>query len=417
MEENLISRADILIQQNRYAEADEILSNLLSKDPTNSWLLAKCSEVALELKDLERAESLINNAIGLTPYEDSFYYVKARLFVIKKKYDKAEEYLNEAIKINPDEADYFAVWASIKLFRKQYEKGLELANKALALDAENILGLNTRSTALLKLNRNAESSATIENALEEDPNNAYTHANRGWILLELGSNKEALHHFMEALKNDPNLALAQAGMVEALKAKYFVYRLFLRYSFWMSNLTAKYQWGVIIGLYVSVRGLEYIANNSATFRPFLMPVIILLGLIAFSTWVINPIGNLFLRLNVYGKHLLDRKEILSSNFVGISVLVFLTGLLLYAFSGDYRWFAIIGFGFTMMVPLSTMFATAKYKHSLLIYTILMFLIGMASVLITFATGALINRFTTFYIFGFIGFQWVANFLLIREDNV
>ena len=81
---------------------------------------------------------------------------------------------------------------------------MELADRSLEIDAENLLGLNTRSTALLKLNKSEESFSTIEGALREDPNNAYTHANYGWGLLEKGSHKKALEHFKESLKHNPN---------------------------------------------------------------------------------------------------------------------------------------------------------------------------------------------------------------------
>lgn len=119
----------------------------------------------------------------------------------------------------------------------------------MEIDAENLSALNARSTALNKLNRKEESFETIQDALREDPNDAYTHANYGWGLLEKGHHKEALDHFKEALANDPSFEYAQLGMLQAIKANNPIYRVFLKYSFWMSNLTAKYQWGVIIGFY------------------------------------------------------------------------------------------------------------------------------------------------------------------------
>lgn len=416
MNDNLIQRAQILLEQNRYDEANKILSDLLSRDPNNYHLLSICSEVALKLGDNKRAEELINSAISLAPDADSLFYIKSAVMLNLEKYNEAEDCLRQATALNPSNADYFALWANVKLSRKKYKESLELANKALELDAENILGLNTRSTALLKLNDKEESFKTIEGALKEDPNNAYTHANYGWSLLEKGDSEKALKHFQESLKNDPNFNFAQAGMREALKAKYFLYRLFLKYAFWMSNLTAKYQWAVIIGFYFASRGLNTLARNNATLAPFITPILILMAIIAFSTWVIHPISNLFLRLNKYGRHLLDKKQILSSNFVGVSALIFLISLLAYVITFDNRLIITAAFGFAMMVPFSTMFSPTKYKYSLIIYTVLMLLIGLTAIYETFKTGILFNSFTTYFLFGFIGFQFVANYLLIREDN-
>ncbi len=306
--------------------------------------------------------------------------------------------------------------ASIKLSRKQFEEALELANKALEIDAENLLGLNIRSTALIKLNKHEESFHTIEGALREDPNNAYTHANYGWGLLEKGDHKKAMEHFRESLKNDPNSGYAQSGMLEALKATNPVYRLFLKYSFFMSNLTAKYQWGVIIGFYVVFRILKSVATNNEALQPYLYPLLVALAVVAFSTWVLNPVSNLFLRFNTYGKLLLDKNEKTSSNFVAASMATFVIGILLYFILGDDKFLSVVVFGFAMMLPFSLMFSPTKYKHAFLIYAVAMSLIGLAAIVLTFFTGELFNMLSVIFIFGFVGFQWVANYLLIKEDN-
>src|SRR5690606_13738189 len=128
-------------------------------------------------------------------------------------------------------------------------------------------------------------------------------------------------HFKESLKNDPNFDYAQYGMMEALKATNPIYKLFLKYAFWMNNLTSKYQWAVIIGFYIGFRIIRSISENNEALQPFLTPLIIILALVAFSTWVITPIGNFFLRFNAYGKFLLDKDEKMSSNFVAASFLI------------------------------------------------------------------------------------------------
>ena len=417
MSEQLINRAHILIQQNRYKEAEGILADVIGTDPNNSRLLGLYSDVLLELGKNKQAEAMISNAIGLTPDFDFLYYIKARVMLRLKKYDQAENSLEEAITLDPSEADYYALWASIKLARKQFDDALQLADRSLELDPENILGLNTRSTALLRLNKKDESLSTIEGALNEDPNNAFTHSTLGWNLLENGDHKKALVHFKEALKNDPNFEFAQAGMVEALKARYFLYRWFLKYAFWMSKLTAKYQWGVIIGFYILFRVLRGVAERSEALQPYLTPLLVLLALFAFSTWVINPISNLFFRLNTYGKHLLNKKEMLSSNFVALSAVFLIAGLVLYAWFGEAKWLTVAAFGLAMMVPFSVMFAPSTYKYSLVIYAGAMFFIGIVAIAITFNGGEIFNMYSTIFVFGFIAFQWIANFLMIKEDNI
>jgi tetratricopeptide (TPR) repeat protein len=411
-----LSKVSILIQQRKFAEADHILKELLAQDPNDIHYLSLLAEVNLQQDKFDAARKIIDNAIGLSPGSPHLFYIKARIAIQQDKFDEAESLILQATKLDPGDADYFALLANVKLARKKYEEALNLANEALQLDSENLLALNTRSTALLKLNRAEESFGTIEGALREDPNNAYTHANYGWGLLEKGNHKKALEHFREALKNDPNLGYAQAGMMQALKASNPIYRLFLKYAFWMGNLTAKYQWGVIIGFYLLVRGLRAVANNNPSIEPYIFPLIVLLMLIAISTWVITPISNLFLRFNPYGKFLLDKKEKMSSNFVAASFVVFLIGILLYFALKDERYLPVAVFGFAMMLPLGVMFSPSRYKNALVIYTIILAIAGVLAIGMTFSGNESANLLTVIFILGFIAFQWVANYFMIREDN-
>src|SRR5690606_7943503 len=118
----------------------------------------------------------------------------------------------------------------------------------------------------------------------------------------------------------------------------------------------------------------------------------------------------------YGQLLLDKKEKMSSNFVAISLGLFFIGLLLYFIMSDEKMLTIAVFGFAMMLPFGTMFSPSKNKYGLLSYTIALAVIGLAAIVLTFSTGEMFNLMTIIFVFGFLAFQWVANYMLIKEDN-
>jgi tetratricopeptide (TPR) repeat protein len=416
IEHGRLLKVEILIQQKKFFEAEKILKDLLYADPNNVDLLSLYAELNLQQDKLDAARSIIDNAIGLSPSSAHLFYIKSRISIMEDDYNEAEKNIHQSIELDPYDADYFAFWANIKLLRKQFDSALELANKALEIDAENISGLNARSAALVKLDKGEEAFKTIEGALRGDPNNAYTHANYGWGLLEKRQHQKALEHFQEALKNDPNLDYAQAGLLEALKATNPVYRLYLRYSFWMHNLTANNQWTFIIGFYIISKVLSALAKNNEALRPFLTPITIALSIVAFSTWIIMPIGNLFLRFNKYGQLLLDREERLSSNFVAASFGVFLLGIVFYLAFKNEDFLSVAAFGFTMMLPYGTMFLHSKHNNAMLIYTALMTLAGIIAIGITFATHDLVNLMSMVFLIGLMGYQWVSNYLSIERSN-
>lgn len=416
-EDHKLAKIQILMQQHKYAEAEQILKDLLAQDADNIYVLSLLAEVKLQQDEFEVADTIIDRAIGLAPDKAHLLYTKARIAIEQDAYDDAERLLKQCIEMDPYDADYFALWANIKLARKQFKKALELADKALEIDAENLFALNVRSTALLKLDQKDESFQTIEGALNEDPNNAYTHANYGWGLLEKGDYRKAKEHFHEALKNDPTYEYAQLGLLEAIKATNPLYRVFLKYGFFMGNLTEKYQWGVIIGFYLLVRLLNNLADKVDALKPILTPLVILLAIVAFSTWIIDPISNLFLRFNKYGKVLLGENEKTSSNFVAGSLATCVIGILLYMLTKDETFLPVAAFGFAMMVPFSVMLLPSKNKNFLLIYTIVMAIVGAGAILLAFLNGVIFNILSLIFVFGFVAFQWIANYFLIKEDNL
>jgi len=412
-----LQRAEILIDQGKYEGAERILQDLVKEAPGNAMVLGYYSVVSLNLNKNKRANELIKSAIKLAPTHDFFYYIEAQIALRFDKYDQAEKSLQTAIQLDPEEADYHAYYAFIKLDRKEYTVALENANHALSLDGENLMALNARARALNKLNDVEGAKQTIQDALQENPNNAYTHANFGWNLLEKGDKKKALTHFKEALKIDPNSDIARAGMVEALKAKYLLYRLFLKYTFWIGNLSQKYQWAVIIGFYVMTNFISSLARNNPALEPYLSPVIYSLAAIALSTWLIGPFSNLAFRLNKYGKHLLTKKERISSNFVGISLLFSIVSFAGYfVVKQNYLLSAGI-FGLAMTLPLGSMLKATKPKYLLIICTAILAAIGLSAIGVTYLTGILETKVSTVFLFGFVAFQFAANFLMIKEDNI
>ena len=411
--QEMMQKAEILIQSKRYTQAAGLLEKVINQFPDNPYVLGRYAQVLIELEKKDEGLAVINNAIALAPEEDFLYYIKGYGLIGKESYREAETSLREAIELNPEGSMYFSMLGHLMLVRRRFDEALEYADESLELDPENTQGLNVRSTALLKLDRKEDAATAIEGALNEDPNNPYTHANYGWGLLEQGKHKESLTHFAEALKLDPNFEFAQQGMMEALKAKYVVYRWFLKYAFAMGNLTAQYQWGIIIGFYLLTNFLDKLSRTVEWLRPFLSPIVFIFILIAFSTWVITPLSNLFLRLNPYGKHLLRKDQMQSSTLVGISLLICILGGLSYLLFQNDAWLSVAGVGFAMMVPLSLAFSPSKYKNGFLYYAIGLAGIGLLAIVTSFSNGEAFNGFTTIFIFGFIAYQWIANYL--RSD--
>ncbi len=412
MTEALIQRAGVLIGQGRHKEAAKELREALAVDPTDAESLSLLAVCIGEEKKYEEANRLILQAIGLQPDNAYYHFIYAKILLDQDKIEKAGSKVREAISIHPYEAEFFGLLANVHLLQKDWSEALDNANKGLAIDAEHMVCLNCRTAALVKLNKKEDAWQTIDKALGKNPEDAVTHANYGWGLLEKQNHKEALTHFRQALQLNPELEWAKSGLVESLKARYIVYRWFLQYAFWISKFKGRQQWMIIIGLYVGVKILQSIAAKQPGLEPFLTPIVGLYVLFALSTWVIAPLSNLFLRLNVYGRYALSREEIRSSNFVGLALGIGVLGGLAYLFTFSNPFLALAIYGTTMMIPCSAMLNTDQPGRQkwLVAYTVFLAVVGAGALWIAFTGEALWNTLTTIYVLGIFIFQFVANAL-------
>lgn len=412
---NTTERARLLIGQKRYKEAEKELQKTLASDPNNPDIFSLLSICKSEEGEYDEAEKLIQNAISLNPANPHLIYIYANILFQKGKYTEAEKTIREAITLNPHDADFFGLLAAIHLHEKEWTKSLEAADKGLEISPDNLSCLNIRSTALLKLNKKEDSFKTIHDALNHDPDSPVTHANLGWGLLEKGDHKKALEHFRKALQSDPQSEFAKEGMVEALKARYLFYRLFLRYVFWMSKMKGRAQWGILIGLYIGFRIMEKIADSSPALKPFVMPFIVLYVLFAISSWITQPLANLLLRLNLYGRYALSKKEIITSNLVGLALLTGIAGFITYLFT-QLEVFLMTGiFGLTMMIPLSSTLNPENRKKRIILiaYTSTLGLIGIGSLLLIATGNPAFNTLGMIYLAGLFLYQFIANAMIIQ----
>lgn len=416
MRDQQLQKARFLFDQHRYSDAEPILGALMAQDPSDTEVIALLAEIRIQLDDYDEALRLIDLGLNADASIEYFFYLRAKVYLYTQQGDKAVFWIEKAIEMDPVYAAYHAFKAYIQLHRKNFQEALDAANHALSLEPENLLALNTRSSCLLKLNNPEDAFETIEGALREDPNNAYTHANYGWTLLEHGDTNKALEHFREALRNDPNFELAQSGMAEALKARFPVYKWYMNFQFWLGNLSSKYQWFVILGIYFGQKLIRAAGAISPALQPFTTPLLILIMIFVFGSWIITPIGNLVLRFNEYGKFLLSKEESISSLFCGAALLLaLLSGITSFILPQPW-WITLSLVAFTMVIPLGGMFNKARWPHTMLVICIGLGVLGAMAVITEMQGTDLENPWITLYGFGLLAYQFLHNYLIINRGN-
>jgi len=408
-----VRHAILYLQHHRPLEAEKELRAHLAQEPTDASAMMLLSVALSEQDKDDDAVQVSRQAVAAAPDMDSAHYHLAKALFAKRDLKAARASAERAVALDPEDADNYGLLALILHHKNEHELAIANADRGLALDPEHLTCLNIRSAELSQQKRFEEADLTMDKALELDPQNPYTHSNTGWAALRQGDHARAMEHFREALRLEPGLENARRGMIESLKARYWIYRQWLRYVFWVSNLKSGTQRWFIIGIWLMVR----VFGSATTRVPFLAPIgafiIIIYVLFAFSSWVITPLTNLLLRLNRFGRYALNSEEKLTSTFTGIALALMLIGIGSFVFVQHPGFLVLAAYGFLMMIPMASMFNADKPRNARIRigYAIALAVIGAGAVVWSFIDGEPFNPAALIFGIGAIAYQWIASLVL------
>jgi len=304
----LLERAQLLLEQSRYKDAETYIRRALEQDPDNDYILSLLGRCYINSRRYDEGIEVVQQAISVDPNNSFCFYLLGFAYYQKNNAVAARTNLQKAIQLNPYAAEYFGLLALVFVEERSFEKALEKADEGLALDAENITCLNARSIALNKLKRKEDAYETMSTALAQDPDNEVTHNVVGWNLLERGQHRQASTHFMEALRINPNYGNAKSGLKESLKSRIFLYRWLLQYSFWLNNQGRNMRVALPIIFYVVFRVLVGLSRSNGNETNLTWVLVAFYTFFVVISWTIGSIANLVLLFHPLGKHALTARE-------------------------------------------------------------------------------------------------------------
>ncbi len=417
-----LQRALVLLEQGRHELAIPELRQVLATDPDAALPHALLAVCLADQEQFADAQDEAQQAIALAPDLPFSHYALAHVLHDRRDFDRALGAVREAIRLEPEDADFHALESQIHLANYRWAEALAAAERGLQVDSQHVASTNLRAVALVKLGRKAEAGATIQSALARDPDNSFTHANQGWTLLEQRDHQKALEHFREAMRLDPGNDWARQGIIESLKARHFIYSVMLRYFLWMAKLPPNWQFGVILGGWLGNRLLGALAKSKPALEPWVFPLQMIYLAFALLTWTAEPLFNLLLRLNKFGRLALSEEQTRETNWVGACVGLGLASLLGWLVTGSATPWMVGGLVFVaLLIPLTATFkCQAGWPRRMMgIYTACLALLGVASLV----TGLLakdneINFIAAFdavlgiFAIGAMLSPWLANALML-----
>lgn len=403
-------RAHLLVEQRRYEMAEQELRLALAQQPNDApshALLAVCLQ---QRKAKPEALREAEQAVALAPDEAFTHFVLGEILYLQDEYARARQACEAAIALDPYDADHFGLLAGIELSAEKPKLALEAAERGLTIDPENARCSNLRAMTLVRLGRKREATDAIDDTLRKNPENAMSHANMGWTCLHRNDPKKALVHFREALRLNPGLSWARDGMLEALRARYFIYRMLLGYYLWTARISPKARWAVVIVAVVGFRALRTSAKNYPDAAPYIWPVMALYIAFVLLTWMGESFFNIFLQFNKFGRAVLEPHERFRSMMVAVLLVSATIFVVLYFLTKDVRLLVLgIACG-AMLIPAGSTFSapTVRSRKVRGWYTI-----GLAAVATIGVVAYLLDvrpaAYACMIVFGmaFVAYQWVV----------
>jgi tetratricopeptide (TPR) repeat protein len=299
----------------RYTEAEAAYKEALSRDPENDFALHQLAIVQWQQGNrTKEALQTIQQAIRVAPNESEHHALAALLHGEAEAPKAGLPHAEEAVRLDPTSPFAFFVKAQLLLHLRRLPEAEAAAREALSHDPNHSGAATVLSHALRLQGRTAENASQIAGMLERDPEDDDHHAAAGWNALQAGKYQDAQVHFREALRINPENEFAREGLIEAFRARSTVYRAYLRWALWMQSKSDKFQWAVIIGLYILSRSARSIFTG-----PYWPIAALIAGLyFLFVLWVhiAKGVGNFMILSDSFARMALRRAEKLEAWVVG-----------------------------------------------------------------------------------------------------
>lgn len=216
-----LSRAEMLIGLDRYAEAAQRAEGVLATEPDNPRAAALVAQAALELGDFYRAISMAREATKFAPEWWWPYYLQSYALSRVNNNDQALYAAHEAVRLEPGMFATHVCWGDALLNAGRVAEARAAAEEALKLAPNAVAPYYLAGRVARAENRKKDALAAFNRALSIDPDHAPTHNELARMQLgkrnrvmgfRAGALANAAGGFATAVRADPNNALVRRNL-------------------------------------------------------------------------------------------------------------------------------------------------------------------------------------------------------------
>jgi len=210
--DQLISRADSYVSQNRWLHAIQIFDQILDIDETYLPAYYAVAEHYIGQRHLDSAENYLLDAHDVDPKDERTLFLLGNVSVIRNEPKKALEWYQKIdIKNNSSaELTYNMGLANMRL--SQLQEAVDYFLKAIEHDPFFPRIHEILAEAYIQLNQLKEASECVKEAIRQDPTSPHGYTLTGHVFIRRGLTRRAKESFESAIQLDAKNAQAFHGL-------------------------------------------------------------------------------------------------------------------------------------------------------------------------------------------------------------
>lgn len=209
--------ASKLIEEQKYEEAANLLSELIDRNPHDPIGYINFGNLCVYMRNYPEAETFFERAIELDSTAATAYYGLGNLNYERNSFNQAKIYYLKAIKLGLDISDVYYMLGLSLMNEEHNMVAIPYLLRAIELDQTDDEKLFQYGLALANSRFLKEAKATFHKLIARNHSYSDAHYNLGMISLYDDETSAALIHFETALQIQPDHVLAANGKDQVRK--------------------------------------------------------------------------------------------------------------------------------------------------------------------------------------------------------
>jgi tetratricopeptide (TPR) repeat protein len=199
---------NLYLVQGKTAQAVERIAGLVRQNPQNAGLHFLLALGYFDLKDLDKSEASLKQAMALDPKTPQVYSLLGNIHLARGAVEQAKQDFRHAIEANPyNLSNYLALEAQYQR-EGNWEEAKKLCEKAHEIDPESAIAAG--ELAFLYLDHGGDVNLAFslaQKVKQKMPRSPLAADTLGWAYYKLGSFDSAVAQLKESVKSAPNNAM------------------------------------------------------------------------------------------------------------------------------------------------------------------------------------------------------------------